>query len=297
MRNENFITIQGWMVNELGLSGCELLCYALIYGFSQDGESYFAGGRKYIAELIGAKSLNTVDTNLSNLIARGLVLKTSETHNGVITNKYSANLDIPFFKKWGGCLKFEQGCLKFEHDIYSNNIDKQEIKENTKRKKEDTKPTDEEHAMFEEFRKRYTGKKRGHDTEFNFFISQNKDWRDVLPMLGYAIEKENALREQARMMNKFFPEQKNMQTYLNGKNRAWEVYASDIEHYDKNEYRPQCDGVSLFWNELQQCYITPFDVTTLADGYNANNRPNGAAVVWRGWKYVWDGQTKKWEQL
>lgn len=174
----------------------------------------------------------------------------------------------------------------------SNN--KEEKKENIKRKKECAEPTEDEHKTFEEFRKAYKGKKRGHDTEFNFFISQNKDWRNILPLLGYAIEKENTLREQARLMNKFFPEQKNMQTYLNGKNRAWEVYTSDIEHYDASEYRPICDGVSLFWNELQQCYITPFDVDDIVDGYTNANRPNGAVVVWRGYRYNWNSITQKW---
>lgn len=36
IKNENFIAIQGFMVKELGLSGNELIAYALIYGFSQD---------------------------------------------------------------------------------------------------------------------------------------------------------------------------------------------------------------------------------------------------------------------
>ena len=76
-------------------------------------------------------------------------------------------------------------------------------------------------------------------------------------------KKKNTLREQARLMNKFFPEQKNMQTYLNGKNRAWEVYTSDIEHYDASEYRPICDGVSLMWNDHAKCYMTPFEIYSI----------------------------------
>lgn len=44
IKNENFIAIQGFMVKELGLSGNELIAYALIYGFSQDNESEFSSG-------------------------------------------------------------------------------------------------------------------------------------------------------------------------------------------------------------------------------------------------------------
>ena len=36
------------MINELGLNGNELILYALIYGFSQDGQSEFHGSIRYI---------------------------------------------------------------------------------------------------------------------------------------------------------------------------------------------------------------------------------------------------------
>ena len=118
--------------------------------------------------------------------------------------------------------------LNYNTKDIDNNIEKEkEIDKSISKKKETSMPTEEEHQMFEEFRSAYQGRKRGHDTEFDFFISQNKDWREVLPLLIGAITKENELREEARATRKFFPEQKNMQTYLNGKNRAWEVYVED----------------------------------------------------------------------
>ena len=48
IRNENYIVITGWMINELALKPNELLVYALIHGFCQDGKSAFIGGIKYI---------------------------------------------------------------------------------------------------------------------------------------------------------------------------------------------------------------------------------------------------------
>ena len=42
-----YIVIQDWMISDLQLKGNELLTYALIYGFSQDGESEFKGSLKY----------------------------------------------------------------------------------------------------------------------------------------------------------------------------------------------------------------------------------------------------------
>mgnify|MGYP001438009363 CR=1 FL=1 len=49
IKNENYIAIQGFMVKELGLTGNELIAYALIYGFSQDDESEFRGSLNYVA--------------------------------------------------------------------------------------------------------------------------------------------------------------------------------------------------------------------------------------------------------
>lgn len=74
VNDNNFIAIQGWMRTKLNLKGNELLIYALIYGFSQDGESRFKGSRKYIADWCGC-SLNTVDRSLSSLVDKGLLAK------------------------------------------------------------------------------------------------------------------------------------------------------------------------------------------------------------------------------
>lgn len=43
MQTESYVVLRPFMVEELGLKGSELVAYALIYGFSQDGESWFTG--------------------------------------------------------------------------------------------------------------------------------------------------------------------------------------------------------------------------------------------------------------
>lgn len=78
VNDNNFIAIQGWMRTKLNLKGYELIIYALIYGFSQDGESRFKGSRKYIADWCGC-SLDTVDRNLGSLIDKGLLAKYPHT--------------------------------------------------------------------------------------------------------------------------------------------------------------------------------------------------------------------------
>lgn len=74
VKDNNFIAIQGWMRTKLNLKGNGLLIYALIYGFSQDGESRFKGSRKYIADWCGC-SLDTVDRTLNTLVGKGLIAK------------------------------------------------------------------------------------------------------------------------------------------------------------------------------------------------------------------------------
>ena len=49
IKNENYITIQGWMINELGLKGNSLIIYANIYGFSQNNDCEFIGSANYLA--------------------------------------------------------------------------------------------------------------------------------------------------------------------------------------------------------------------------------------------------------
>lgn len=92
VKDNNFIAIQGWMRTRLDLKGNELLIYALIYGFSQDGQSRFTGSRKYIADWCGC-SLDTVDRSLRSLVSKGLLAKYPHTdQNGSRVVDYTAIL-------------------------------------------------------------------------------------------------------------------------------------------------------------------------------------------------------------
>lgn len=87
----NYINIQGWMCSKLKLSGNELLIYALIYGFSQDGISEFRGSRSYICKWFNI-SLPTVDKALNSLVDKNLITKREEIVNNVKYNCYKVIL-------------------------------------------------------------------------------------------------------------------------------------------------------------------------------------------------------------
>ena len=82
VNEKSFITIQAFMVNELHLKGNELLVYAIIYGFSQDGESEFTGSLQYLADWCGT-SKQTIISTLQSLCEKQLLLKNVEYKNNI----------------------------------------------------------------------------------------------------------------------------------------------------------------------------------------------------------------------
>ena len=105
-----YIVIQDWMIADLQLKGNELLTYALIYGFSQDGESEFKGSLKYISEFIGV-SKRTAQRSIENLVDRGIVEKRVEEISGVKFNRYMAceKADTPIDKMTTGYSQNDHG--------------------------------------------------------------------------------------------------------------------------------------------------------------------------------------------
>ena len=90
--DNNYFQITGWMLNRLKLKGTALNVYAIIYGFSQDGESSFNGSRQYLCDFTGATK-PTIDKALAELQSMDFIIKTLKKINEVIHNEYKANLE------------------------------------------------------------------------------------------------------------------------------------------------------------------------------------------------------------
>lgn len=90
VRFDNYITIQGWMVKDLGLKGNELLIYAIINGFSQDQESQFKGSLSYLAEWTNSTKQGVIKA-LNSLVDKGLIVKQSLMVNKVY---YSTKFNV-----------------------------------------------------------------------------------------------------------------------------------------------------------------------------------------------------------
>ena len=89
-RIDNYITIPGFAIVELGLSGNELLCYSLIYGFTQDKETEFRGSLNYVASALNVTKQNAKKI-IDRLIDRGLIEKREMFFSGVKFCHYVAN--------------------------------------------------------------------------------------------------------------------------------------------------------------------------------------------------------------
>lgn len=93
VRDENYFTVSGWMLNRLELKGVALHVFSIIYGFSQDGESCFTGSLQYLMDFTNA-SKPTIIKALKELVERKFVVKIENEMNGVKFNKYRANLPV-----------------------------------------------------------------------------------------------------------------------------------------------------------------------------------------------------------
>ena len=108
-----YIVIEDFMVNELQLKGNDLLVYAIIYGFSQDGESKFSGSLQYLADWCGATK-HGILKNLKNLMEKGLISKEETEIGGSKCISYSVT---------------ELHSMKLSYIGYTN-IDNKDLKDN-----------------------------------------------------------------------------------------------------------------------------------------------------------------------
>lgn len=110
-------------MREMGLKGNELIVFAVINGFSQNGNGSFHGSLAALQEMCGIASRQTITDILKSLVDKGFINKTEVTLNGVKNISYSVcpkngqgvqKMDM-------GVQKLDRGCPKNGH-IYNNDI-------------------------------------------------------------------------------------------------------------------------------------------------------------------------------
>ena len=120
---ESYFCVQSWMVTELKLKGTELIIYAIIYGFSQDGKSYYSGSASYLAEFSGVTT-RAVFNILGKLCERNLLRKQEKIVNGIKLVDYAATRTGWYEKTSVGMQKVQGGYEKSSyHNIDIDNIE------------------------------------------------------------------------------------------------------------------------------------------------------------------------------
>lgn len=104
--------------------------------------------------------------------------------------------------------------------------------------------------------------------------------------------------------------QKDFERYLRDKVFTTIVFSNNKVVYDPTKfekgekvsevYMPTCDG-ALSWNDYYSCfmYVGYWDGRHISDGYDDDNRPNGATITLnngRG-KITWNAETKTWDKV
>ena len=90
LNDKNFIAIADWMISDYDFNTRELLCYAIIYGFSQDGESKFSGSLSYLAQWLNISRRDNVLRYLNGLVEKGVITKEKVTGSTKTWCEYTA---------------------------------------------------------------------------------------------------------------------------------------------------------------------------------------------------------------
>lgn len=124
VNSDGYINIQGWMVSELGLKGNELLIYAIIYGFSQDGESKFTGSLQYLADWTNSTKQG-VQKVLKSLLEKQLLLKDEKTLNNIKFCEYKAIRKVDTMQQscMGYATEFHGGMQQSCNNKLINNLE------------------------------------------------------------------------------------------------------------------------------------------------------------------------------
>lgn len=209
VRQNNYITILGWMVSDLNLRGNALLTYAIIYGFSQNGDDSYTGSRQYLAEWTNS-TVQNVSRCLKKLLEDGLIIKKENMINGVKFCEYKAIVPelLPVTKCSGGSNKMFLNNIEYNtSNIYSAKFDKNDA-----------------FKRFWSIYPRHTNKKKA----FDVFVKKCTDETVLQKMLSAIVEQ----KETEQWQNiKYIP---HATTWLNGERWEDEINISSNENKDND---------------------------------------------------------------
>lgn len=208
--------------------GKEADVFAVINGFSQEGQGCFYGSLSLLSQFCGIKSKTTTQKILKNLVEKGAIVKGEDLHNGVKFCTYKVN------KNWYGIPKNDMGGIS---EIDTNN--KEYININTLSNKGGhhfQKPSLEEIRSYCQER----GNKVDPEQFYNFYESKGwmvgkspmKDWRASVRTWEKR-EKEVALRKRENRKESVFEHNLRVMDQMFGTNMHEQAYGNQGGQVDE----------------------------------------------------------------
>lgn len=201
--------------------GKEADVFAVINGFSQEGQGCFYGSLSLLSQFCGIRSKTTTQRILKNLVAKGAIVKTDELHNGVKFCTYKVN------KNWYGMSKIDMGNVSI---IDTNNKEDININNNSLYKRESSRF---QKPSIDEIRQYCSSRNNSVDPEqfYNFYESKGwtigrtpmKDWRAAVrtwekrekevPQRKREFRRESVLEHNFKVMDQMFGTNLHAQAY------------------------------------------------------------------------------------
>ena len=135
---DNYVVLQGWMLTDLNLKGTDLMVYAIIFGFSQNGDGQcYTGSIQYLIDWTNS-SRSTVLRSLASLVEKGYIAKEDRIENGVRFCKYYVQNDIGGVKMTYPSVKMTPGWCQNDTGggvkMTPNNLDNKKLEDNLAKK-------------------------------------------------------------------------------------------------------------------------------------------------------------------
>lgn len=286
LRENDYIAILSPFVTKLGLSGNKLIIFSLIHGFCRDGEQEFKGSINYISEWTNT-SRNTVISILKELVDLGLLEKRDYVVNGVKFCAYKVGSQVfaPPVQNYD-----EGSEIIAPNIIYNNTKEKNEIDKSI------SKSSDE---LFETCWVAYRRKgKKGKAKSYWNKLTQS--------------EKENVLAHiKPYVSSRELQYQQDFERYLRDKTFLSVVISKNNIVYDptklgkgestSNVYVPS-GNFAITWDDNLKAYLYIgfySDGMMMPDGYDNDNRPDGAKLVLNNGRgtITWNKKTKTWNRV
>ena len=216
----------GWyyvMTQEIreSLEGKEADVFAVIQGFSQEGQGCFYGSLSKLSSFCGIKSKTTTQNILKSLVEKGALIKSDEVRNGVKFCSYTIN------PNWHGISKIDMGGIS---EIDTNNKEDININNTLSNKAKGTKF---QKPSIDAIREYCSSRSNHVDAEqfFNFYESKGwvvgkspmKDWKAAIrtwekrekevPQRKRATHKESVLEHNLKVMDQMFGTNMHEQAY------------------------------------------------------------------------------------